>query len=1695
MKKRNNTLIKALSLILCSFLLLPMLFSCNTTPPVGKIEAETTEGGFILENSGFSGDTLPPELQTVSVTPTSKTGSRINADSSFIIETAENTDAMTLLSHLNLYPETEYDIETVSDSKFLVTPRCGLEKNKVYKISLGNGAASFAFQTETALDIKSALPRDGATAVPLNTGIEITFTDTITSAADIKDYIEITPKIDCDIRLYPSGRTLVIIPKSKLEKSTTYKVTLKEGLPSSSDTLKEEISVVFRTISADQADIKDINYSLYLRTVKEFFTSKENPIIRFSFNSYNRKNSPKAELGEISAEIYKYKSQNDLINAIKEAYENAQKTIESGEDYKYPTKGTEKIGSFKLEEEDDGSSYVSLPISEKGAYLVKLSFKVKTSAITSETVTYYRIVQITDLMLYSETTDRDIAILAAKSGSAAPLSGLSVNIETFSYNSSAGTPNELGGYTKITKKTDKNGFTSLEKSDDKLMLIYAKDGKDELTVLSDSSYRSEQEYESYVYTDREAYFPNDKINFTLYLSPKAKDEMPERVYYSINYSGKKLPLSQIDSGVYTGSYLLEDFMGGGISLIFYDEDGKAINSKWLQVTEENKPVYSVSIEFDKLFYRYGEKGVATLTAKFFDGTPAQGLSFEFNGNNININLSGSTRVVTDKKGKIEIPFTATYTGSTTSYPTQVYISANQTGYEDVPLRASASAVYIFSTVDFTSERIYENGKSYTNVYLKERVVDSLRSEADLKYPLFPDNTVGDAKDGTVKVVLRKYVYTKIKIGTEYDPITKTTYERYRTQINEHIEKSFQGEIKNGVLTLPHYKVEGFQGYYSYEISYSDTKGGHSYTLHSYAVEGQKTAYNYTDYKDYELILNNDSYSVGDRVVLTVESSDSGKADSVFAMLTVVTHKGVTRYFSYNGEFSFDFTEIMKRGARAFLTVNDGEKLYYNRDIFIPYDSKDSELSLEIIPEKDKYRPGDEATVTVRVTDKKTGQPVSDALITLSIADEACFAIADQSVNTLSVLYPQNAYILGVSRGIYRPLTLETSVRSEFFYSSPTMDLAESASGIEKDSISNGEDVYLREKFSDNPVYVNLKTDKDGILRYTYKAPDNITGWRITAVAFADSKGETNVMTGSSVSSLVTTLPAFINPVVSGIYIEGDEITASARLAGNDINGTEKVTYEAELLLGNERIKKIKETSSADDIVFFNFGKREAGSYSIVITARCGDYADAVRKELSVIKSAVSAPVSKELEIKNIKSISPTEYPITLTFFSRNQSEFFSYISRLRSTKLSRADAVAASYGATMLLETVTGNKEQTEKLAGSIKTGFSANITEGLVSLLPYSEGDVKLTALILLASPEILSEHETQNAIASLSSVIYSNVTDAVEFSYALLGLAAAGEPVLTDLYYVASNCKSFPLEAKLAISAAFAAIGDYSSASQIFSELKEEFAISSAKDIYFEGKSAEDSILLSYTALLSAAVVDRESAEGILSYLNNRTSSLDIYPLHILWYLKNAKPEDADPITLVYELNGEKKEAILENGSRLSLSLDRASFESLKVEENSAVTCIALYNASITDATMNAEEDKNLSIEKSISPVIGKRGIYRVSLTYRVTTSKDYTSFRLSDTIPAGARFWQNERHNNYSNTWGYIGNNGGSSMEGYVSVSNRTKDLLGGRQQITVTGTVTYLIRTALPGTYISDSALLSSYDGASFAVSKRENAEFE
>jgi uncharacterized protein YfaS (alpha-2-macroglobulin family) len=322
------------------------------------------------------------------------------------------------------------------------------------------------------------------------------------------------------------------------------------------------------------------------------------------------------------------------------------------------------------------------------------------------------------------------------------------------------------------------------------------------------------------------------------------------------------------------------------------------------------------------------------------------------------------------------------------------------------------------------------------------------------------------------------------------------------------------------------------------------------------------------------------------------------------------------------------------------------------------------LALEVAPDQDKLEPGGQTSLSVMLIDAN-GNPVADAEVAVVVVDEAILALTNyQMADPLGVFYSNRAAMLEslyARAGIILadPLALAQQAadkavqESERSFAAPaagapmptTTALTQTGGGGGPDTAP--EPIRVRADFNPLAVFApSVRTDSVGRATVQVKLPDNLTRYRVMAVA-VDQAGS---RFGTGESNLTARLPLMVRPSAPRFLNFGDTFELPVVLQNQtDLPMTvDVVARAANLQFGPTAgdVSGVRVTVPANDRVEVRFPAStvRAGQAALQIAAVSGNYADAATLSLPVYTPATSEAFATYGVIDSGATAQPMQYP-------------------------------------------------------------------------------------------------------------------------------------------------------------------------------------------------------------------------------------------------------------------------------------------------------------------------------------------------------------------------------------------------------------------------------------------------------------------
>jgi uncharacterized protein YfaS (alpha-2-macroglobulin family) len=413
------------------------------------------------------------------------------------------------------------------------------------------------------------------------------------------------------------------------------------------------------------------------------------------------------------------------------------------------------------------------------------------------------------------------------------------------------------------------------------------------------------------------------------------------------------------------------------------------------------------------------------------------------------------------------------------------------------------------------------------------------------------------------------------------------------------------------------------GYYRYRASVKDTQG----QLHETVMDGWVSGPGYlswaqSDDATLKMVPEQESYKVGDtarylvknpfpgaKALVTVERY--GVLDSWVVELddsTAIVEVPIKK--AYLPGFYCSVTVISPRVAKPIKGVVDlGKPSYRMGYVQTMVHDPIKQLDVTVKPAAAIYKPGEKVTVDLQVTPRDPGNNESVELV-VAVVDEAVLALNGEGksyydpakgFNRLDGIDLQNYSLLSRLIG-----------RQKF-----------EKKGANRGG-DGGDDLFT--EIRDNFKYVSywnpsLIPDATGKASFEFETPDNLTGWRIFAMAVTPSDhfglGDANIKVNR---------PTEIRPVMPNQVLEGDRFTASFSVMNRtDKPRTIHMAIHAEgAVEGGKRLKydKFEVAPYARKKLGIDLEAQHAGTVRFTVKAGDRDDADGIEHELTVLPHRV-----------------------------------------------------------------------------------------------------------------------------------------------------------------------------------------------------------------------------------------------------------------------------------------------------------------------------------------------------------------------------------------------------------------------------------------------------------------------------------------
>jgi hypothetical protein len=1139
----------------------------------------------------------------------------------------------------------------------------------------------------------------------------------------------------------------------------------------------------------------------------------------------------------------------------------------------------------------------------------------------------------------------------------------------------------------------------------------------------------------------------------------------------------------VQNGTYSGEINLPNLDPGSYNIIVNHGD-IVLGSIFFSVREYVKPPYTINVTADRVAALAGETVTFDITAEFFDGTPVSSLDVSYSLFGWQLDTSGFGKATTDINGSISVmerirPQAGAQGEGGLWFETEATLPEMGLTYNSVHVR-----IFI-NDIDVSARATRTDGNATLTVDVNTITLDRLNNGTAAHYQDYLDTPVSGKQ---LSVGIYRVYFIKTEIGTYYDFIEKRNMPLYRYDRREERIDSFnittnQSGTATHEFTVPDREHESY-------IAKISTTDGNGRRIEQSTFIGRDFShfFHFAGSNEYYLDGALDSYEIGQDVTLTVmrdtESVNRG------GFLFVNMQDGIQSFHAGSNPYKFTFSSHHVPNVTVMAYYFDGYRYHsdgWRMNAHIRYDFSANDLSIDIKQDKDVYRPGDTCTITVSVSDKN-GNPVQTNL-NISIVDEALFALQDYRVDTLNSLYSFVNSGLRYTHATHRfyvpgdanEAEFERLQRRDYAMAAPVADAAGEAD-------NRGGETYLREIFKDTAFFETIRTNARGEATHTFRLPDNITSWRLTASGISNT-----LYAGNTIERIVVTNPMFLNYTIGDVFLVGDAPAIGINAYGTSLTGSENITFE---VWDEQKPDTVFRANAAAferiNIPLWEMDAEGVSALIIKATASNGT-SDMVRHQYRVLSTH-----REVFEAVHYSEVTPnTTFEVgsggltNITFTDRGRGELMWQLIHLKNVHGNRIEKLLV--------------RREAEKLLTKYFPGYMEHVTlsefnlrdyqrsDGGIAILPHAESDMATTVKVM---PYILNEANR----GSLSDYLYEAFegNNAENKVLALYGLAQLRQPIIDEL----SNylmLEEISAKDSVYLALAYLSLGETEIANKIF-DSRIVPGLEHIAPMYRinTGVDQDDILATTSAAAVLATKLNKPEKDGLHQYIMRNSTTDILISIERLTYIEyeiSARTEVPGSIT--YTLFGESFTRDLKNGGSHTLRIPAININEFRLAGvEGDVSAVSHFKVPMTE-TGHFDDEIRINrtfyrVEQSGTGHMGSntgRSTRTASETFeqgdlvRVEIKIDYSAkalhgaYSVTDYLPAGLAFAENTARAERDA-------NSGRGVFSYAMVEGRKVTFYDFNSRFDREITYYYYARVISPGTFKAEGSLVRNLISADY-----------
>ncbi len=1625
--------------------------STQTSPPTTPPAAPApTPAGIPDPNEPWGDLALPPIQPVATLTATKVARAGVATDTAFTLASIGADDPQALARAIEVTPPVVLAVSAGRvDRTATLRPTDPLVPGRLYRFALrapdGTISGSWAFQAQSPLRVVTTLPYNGATDVPVNTGIELTFDQD--GSVDAASRFSIEPAVKG--RFEQHGRTFVFVP-ARLAPATLYKVTLGRGVRLEGSDLALEEDVVVRFETAPPAGARQPSVSYQFDPTMEWRPG-DRPIVAIWISATASTNAAQLAIRKrpLPVVVYRFPSERAGTDAIRTMTETPAWTRWSAQ--VVPTDGLARVLSFDAmptSDTDWGQSWFRFPAPlERGWYLVDGPGTSHGSQM---------VLQVTDVAAYVAAARDRILVWANDTSTGGPLDGATVELYS---GGTLGRTGSDGLLVATTPPAIRDATTEPGAPGDRPFLaVRATDGRSLLIAVGlsgqggASSDDVQDRFWRFMATDRQTFRQTDTVNVWGFVRERDAGRVPQdlelRLTSGWSYSGtdEAPPITSVavrpdPTGAFSERIGFSDLPYGSYSLQLWSGESR-IADTWFSVQVIRKPAYQLALETDRHVLLAGDRVTLTAQATFFDGMAVPGVRLA-------ASLFGEQKITTDRTGVATATAKATTSGGAWGEE-WTNVSVQPTLGEESEIRASTGVLVFPASVRLDGEGSIVSGRVTVKGSLHEVAVERLDRAWETDAWDTVDKNGPAVADTRVIAEITELVPVRVRTRQIYDFIAKQVVNQYEYRIDR---------VARGTRAL----TTGPDG--TFRVSLPATAGrDYSIVLSATDPQGRRTRLAVyasvpraaeiwslrprlarTCGPENELGSQSGNYAVGDPICLAARD-DRGDltAGGSNRYLFFTAQRGlrdatVSRAPEFAARFTFaDVPNLEVIGVRF-----TGEAMVPIASFYASFETAERELTVALSTDRARYAPGETVTLDVRTTNR-SARPVS-ASVVLRAVDEKLYAIG--------AAYDQN------------PLwSLYRSVGTWLLWTHASHPLPSGGTGEGGDTTGGGGDG--RAVFEDSLLFRQVTTDTDGRARVSFKLSDDLTSWHVSADAM------TSVPEAGSGFILVPVgLPFFVEATLAPEYLVTDRPVMRLRAYGSALREGDAVAFtvtSASLGLPNTTIRGM-----AFEDVAVSLPSLSVGAHAITIAATSGGGAaarsDRLTRRLMVVESRLIETRTTYSVVAAGAVADGGSGFTTYTFSDAGRGRYLPVLQTLAGSGGPRVDQALAAAMARDLLVDQFAVDPDTLPSAPFDPGRYQSSSSSG-IALLPYASTDLGLSARVALLAGD---QFDRGQLAGSLYTAIDNTASTREQRVLAYAGLAGLGEPVLARLQAFAGD-PALTIRERLHVGLGLAALGDGATAVAIERDLLSTHGERRGPWIRLRvGESQDDAIeATSLLALLAAALGDplANDAEG---YVDANPAVDELHSLQQVAFIARMLARTPSAAgRFAYTIAGKRTVVDLDPGESFTLRLVESQRRALSLEP--LVGQVGLATSwQVRQQRESVARDTELTLTRTYTPfpTIPNDALVEVRLTATFGPQVVAGCYGVSDLAPSGLAPIESYQ------AWPYSDSPAASYVSPYAIEGQRVLFCVG-PSKTSRTVKMRYFARIVTAGTYTWEPAVIQS-----------------